>query len=391
MTITHDISIVGYGEEDGTKYWTVRNSWGTQFGESGFVRVIRGTNNLNLESDCAWATPKDTWSTPVIHKTTDEEKNDPRNLKHVVNGPYPERENGAPFLSDEKNHCRRVAKATWTMGEKKPAMMAWEEVSADQVPQNMDWRNVNDTNYLSWSKNQHIPVYCGSCWAQGSTSALADRFNILLGDLSPTPVALNAQVMINCRAGGTCNGGDPSGVYEYAYTHGIPDSSCEQYTAMNLDKRTCDPIDVCRECQGPPPAEGEPTTCWAVTNFRKYYASDYYSLRGADQMKAEIYKYGPISCGLMVTDDFQAYTGGIYSEKKRFPMINHEISIVGYGMDEATKEEYWIGRNSWGTYWGERGFFRIKMHSDNLAVETDCTAGRPSFTKPGKKAEEFVQ
>jgi cathepsin X len=241
---------------------------------------------------------------------------------------------------------------------------------------------MNGLNYLSWNKNQHIPEYCGSCWAQGSTSALADRFNILLGNKNPTPVALNAQVMINCNAGGTCNGGDPSGVYRYAYKTGIPDSSCEQYVAANLDKKTCDPIDVCRDCSWPPPPVGESgiETCWAV-DYKKYYVSDYYSVRGADKMKVEIATNGPISCGMDVTDDFEAYTGGIYSEKKVFPMINHEISLVGYGVDDDSGVEYWIGRNSWGTYWGEHGFFRIQMHSDNLAIETDCVAGIPSLTK----------
>ena len=98
-------------------------------------------------------------------------------------------------------------------------------------------------------------------------------------------------------------------------------------------------------------------------------------------MKSDIYLYGPISCGMDVTDNFEAYTGGIYSEVLKNPQINHEISIVGWGLDEATQTEYWIGRNSWGTYWGERGFFKIKMHSDNLAIETDCSAGHPDLLK----------
>jgi cathepsin X len=103
-------------------------------------------------------------------------------------------------------------------------------------------------------------------------------------------------------------------------------------------------------------------------------------------MKAEIYKNGPIGCGIDATDKFDQYKGGIYEEKSAFPMINHEISVVGWGKDAATGEEFWWGRNSWGTYWGEAGFFRMATGKKRLGIENDCTAGIPSLTAP--KAEE---
>jgi cathepsin X len=104
--------------------------------------------------------------------------------------------------------------------------------------------------------------------------------------------------------------------------------------------------------------------------------SEWGRVSGATRMKAEIFKRGPIACAIDATSKFDKYEGGVYSEWRLFAMPNHIISVVGYGVTDDG-EEYWVGRNSWGTYWGEEGFFRIKMHSDNLAIESDCVWAVP--------------
>jgi cathepsin X len=281
--------------------------------------------------------------------------------------------------------CRKRTAAS-KQKQVKTTPYAWEIL--DEVPESVDWRNMNGTNYLSWNKNQHIPQYCGSCWAEATTSALADRFNIMNKNQSASPIGLDAQVVINCQAGGSCNGGDPIDVYEYAYNTGLRHSSCMNYIAKNLD-HACEAIDVCRDCVPPAPPVGESwiQNCEPVEDT-VYYASEYYSLSGIDQMKAELALNGPIECGIDATPEFDKYVGNyIYSQHLRLVLENHAISVVGYGKNDDG-EEYWIGRNSWGTYWGDYGFFYMKMGSDNLGIERDCVAAMPSYTKPAGNSHE---
>jgi len=198
-------------------------------------------------------------------------------------------------------------------------------------------------------------------------------------------------MVVNCYAGGSCNGGNPGDVYEFAYTTGLVHGSCTNYQAFNDVDGSCQAIDVCRDCTGPPPPLGESGIegCTAITDMTRYYVSEYYYIKGATQMKAELQK-GPISCGIHATDNFDNnYDGGIYQEELKHPLINHEISVIGYGVT-AEGQEYWIGRNSWGTYWGDYGFFYMNMYTNNLAIERNCVAGIPSY-KPNSVVEEFTQ
>jgi cathepsin B len=50
----HAVKLIGYGVENGEKYWTCANSWDTNWGEQGFFRIRRGNNECSIESQ-AWA------------------------------------------------------------------------------------------------------------------------------------------------------------------------------------------------------------------------------------------------------------------------------------------------------------------------------------------------
>ncbi|EPB68437.1 papain family cysteine protease [Ancylostoma ceylanicum] len=49
-TGAHAVKVIGWGSQDGVDYWLVANSWNIDWGENGYFRIVRGTNNCGFEA-----------------------------------------------------------------------------------------------------------------------------------------------------------------------------------------------------------------------------------------------------------------------------------------------------------------------------------------------------
>lgn len=125
------------------------------------------------------------------------------------------------------------------------------------IPKNFWWGNVNGVNYLTVQRNQHIPIYCGSCWAFASSSALSDRIKIRRQAQWPD-INISPQVLISCETPDDgCDGGDAKNAYEWIHNNNITDETCSPYQAYGHDNGVgCSAQIKCKNCM---PNRG----CWA--------------------------------------------------------------------------------------------------------------------------------
>lgn len=239
------------------------------------------------------------------------------------------------------------------------------------LPTAWDWRNASGSNFVCPVRNQGN---CGSCYSFGSTGSLCARS--MIATQGAVSQYWSPQSVVSCNPWTQgCDGGYGYDVFLWGMASaGIPFESCFPYSSGAAG--------------AVPPCANK---CADAAQYNRVtspvFVGGFYGGATAEAMQAEIYANGPISVEFEVLPSFQHYTGGIYAgcstlspEVERlsiqpWELVNHEVMIVGWGEENGTP--YWTVQNSWGTTFGEDGYFRILRGSDECAIESIPMAGVP--------------
>ena len=106
------------------------------------------------------------------------------------------------------------------------------DFAREQLPNHFTWADHNQKSMLTPVLNQHIPQYCGSCWAFASLSALGDRIKIARNGRG-ADINLAIQHVLNCGDyAGSCYGGDHLTAYKWIHDNGHIAFDTAQQTAI---------------------------------------------------------------------------------------------------------------------------------------------------------------
>lgn len=218
-------------------------------------------------------------------------------------------------------------------GELYSATPTWGGTSfADQ--DTFSWREL-DGDYTSPPKSQGG---CGACWAFASLGVLESQYNIESGD-PRWDLDLSEQAMLSC-SDGDCGGWYSEGAIEYLVANGAVTEECMPYEGDAL--LAC--FEVCDEYDDPLIIS---SATWGD---------------GATYTMKAMLEHGPLVAHMVVYEDLDYYESGVYEHVWGELSGGHVVSI--HGWDDA--EGCWLAKNSWGTDWGEDGYFRIKYYASEI-------------------------
>ena len=144
----------------------------------------------------------------------------------------------------------------------------------NDLPSQWLWNNVDGVNMVTNIRNQHIPQYCGSCWAHAATSAISDRIKIARKAAWPD-INISPQVIISCETKDFgCHGGDAYNAFEWMANNEVTDETCSIYRAQGYDNgEVCSAMNICRNCN---PGEA----CFVPDEYMVYGVDEYDTVAG---------------------------------------------------------------------------------------------------------------
>lgn len=107
-----------------------------------------------------------------------------------------------------------------------------------------------------------------------------------------------------------------------------------------------------------------------ITNRSNIKVTGYVALPVGNEtaLQQALANIGPIYVAIEVTDNFQNYISGIFKDTtcRNTPnFLNHAVILVGYDTD-ASGNQYYILRNTWGTSWGMNGYMQFARNNKNM-------------------------
>ena len=226
------------------------------------------------------------------------------------------------------------------------------------APDAWDWR---EKGYVSPVKDQGS---CGSCWAFSTVGNLEGLYY----KEKQTMVTLSEQMLVDCDTYDSgCNGGLMENTFTWLKENGgIMTDTDYPYKGR---KGTCQ-------------SDETKYVDMQITGYTKLGSgSSTWDPVDEDEIKEFLYETGPLAVALNA-NPLQTYTGGILDKtSSQCPTsgMNHAVTMVGYGHDDASDKDYWIIKNSWGASWGEQGYFRIRRGNGTCGINCYITTGTVSF------------
>lgn len=246
--------------------------------------------------------------------------------------------------------------------DKKP-----EEIEENKLPKNWDWRNVGGMSLLPSVYRQGG---CGSCYIFSAVTSLEGRLRVLTKNQDKTIFSKQFPISCGFYTEG-CDGGYPILVGKFFSEFEIVPEECFKYQQSDVEcSKVCDYTKYKKK--------------YTVSNYG-YLGGHYGNTSEADMIK-ELRARGPMPGNILVPSSFSYYSNGIFStsgihsenitskltlidKHLTWEKVEHSITLVGYGESEDG-EKYWIGMNTWGEDWGEKGFFKLKRGNNELSVES---------------------